>query len=160
MTGKINIKSKINYFYTYNNEAIVGAIFKCILNSLNQFDLARGCLVLPFLLDDKMVNCLLNITDNQINLSQLIKSNPRLFISFNKRYISLLPLYINFVTLFQDTNEIEVTKYSIKNKTIWNFENADLGSRFSNIKKAIPIFLKLTNSHTTPFLYKLLKVKL
>ncbi|WP_218966300.1 hypothetical protein, partial [Snodgrassella alvi] len=105
MNGKKNIKLNTNHYYIYNNEALAGAVFKSILNRINQLDIAKGCLVLPFLLDKRTVNCLINNNNNQLTLSQLIKNNPRVFVSFNKRYLSLLPVYINFITIFQNANE-------------------------------------------------------
>ncbi|MCO6508142.1 MAG: hypothetical protein J6578_05030 [Snodgrassella sp.] len=160
MTGKTNIKINMNYYYTYNNEALVGAIFKSILNMVIHLDIARGCLVLPFLLDERTVNCLIKNSDNQLTLSQLIKNNPRVFVSFNKRYLSLLPVYINFITIFQDINEIDIINNNIVNKRLWNFGNADLGLRFNKIQSVIPKFLNLIESHQTTFLYKILKIEL
>ena len=160
MTGKINLKININYYYLYNNEALICVIFKSILNIVTHLDIARGCLVLPFLLDERTVNCLIKNSDNQLSLTQLIKNNPKVFISFNKRYLSLLPLYINFITIFQDANEIDIVEKNIINKFCWDFENADLGQRFNKIRTVIPKFLELIQPHQTIFLYKILKIVL
>jgi len=42
-------------YYTYNNEAIACCIFLNLLQTTDTIDIARSCLVLPFLLDDKTV---------------------------------------------------------------------------------------------------------
>lgn len=80
-------------YYIYNNEAIASCILLSVLNKVGKLDIALLCLILPFLLDDRTVNYL---AKNQgQNLS--IEHQPRLFVSFNKRYLSLLPITINIL---------------------------------------------------------------
>lgn len=40
-------------YYIYNNEAIASCILLSVLNKVGKLDIARLCLILPFLLDDR-----------------------------------------------------------------------------------------------------------
>lgn len=148
-------------YYIYNNEAIASCIFLSILQKTNELNVARACLVLPFLLDDRAVNCLIRIEeDKTIELEQLIKEQPRLFVSFNKRYLSLLPVTINSLVILKNGNQIKIGN-NIQVKSDIIIDNIEsLGERFSKIKKAIPPLLKLTENYTTTKLYETLNIQL
>ncbi|CAA0221916.1 three component ABC system middle component [Tenacibaculum maritimum] len=144
-------------YYVYNNEAISSCIFLSILNQ-TELDLARSCLVLPFLLDDRTVNHLINNENKVLNLEEFIKEQSRLFVSFNKRYLTLLPVTINSLMLLNKSNQIELGK-NIMN--VENFKTEEgLGERFAKVKAVIPKFLSLTEGYTTAKLYKILNVQL
>ena len=93
-------------YYVYNNEAIASCIFLSILDNIDRLDIARSCLVLPFLLDDRTVNYLSKIQD--LELEDMIKEQSRLFTSFNKRYLSVLPVTINSLTILNASNQISI----------------------------------------------------
>jgi hypothetical protein len=145
-------------YYVYNNEAISSCIFLSILNQTEMLDLARSCLVLPFLLDDRTVNHLINYENGDFNLEQLIRDQSRLFVSFNKRYLTLLPVTINSLMLLNKSNQIKL------GKNIMNVENLKieegLGERFAKVNAVIPTFLSLMKGYTTAELYKILNVQL
>ncbi|WP_210149575.1 three component ABC system middle component [Chryseobacterium scophthalmum] len=144
-------------YYVYNNEAIASCIFLSILNKIDTLDIARSCLVLPFLFDDRTVSYLSKNPD--IELENMIREQSRLFASFNKRYISLLPVTINSLTLLNTSNQISIGKEIVAN-VILDFENKILGNRFNRILEVIPMFLSLIEKHSTTQLYKILKVQL
>jgi len=146
-------------YYVYNNEAIASCIFLSILNKVNSLDIARSCLILPFLLDDKTVSYLTKNQDIELDLEQLIKKQPRLFTSFNKRYLSLLPITINSFMLLNKSNQIKIENQITTNSSL-NIENQELGNRFSKIEKIIPPFLSMIERYSTSQLYKTLKVQL
>ncbi|WP_288446083.1 three component ABC system middle component [uncultured Chryseobacterium sp.] len=144
-------------YYVYNNEAIASCIFLAILNKIDMLDIARSCLVLPFLFDDRTVSYLSKNPDTE--LDNMIKEQSRLFASFNKRYLSLLPVTINSLTLLNTSNQISIGNEIVAN-VILDFENKILGNRFDRILEVIPIFLSLIEKHSTTQLYKILKVQL
>jgi len=146
-------------YYVYNNEAIAGCIFLSILNILEELDIARSCLILPFLLDDRIVNYLIKNEEIELELEQLIKEQPRLFVSYNKRYLSLLPVTINSLILLSTINQIKIEDRIINNGII-NFDGQDLGDRFNRVKQNIPKFLSMLDKYTTIQLYKILNVQL
>ncbi len=145
-------------YYVYNNEAIASCIFMSLLNQVEEFDISRLSLVLPFLLDDRISNYLLN--NNNIKLELFIKQKPRYFILFNKRYLSLLPVSINSIKMLYDTKQIKVKNELIIINTEFNPNNNNLGDRFYKINQVIPTFLAITNQYSTKELYKILRVQL
>lgn len=146
-------------YYVYNNEAIASCIFLSILNNVEKLDIARSCLILPFLLDDRTVSYLSRNQDADLELEQLIKEQSRLFTSFNKRYLSLLPVTINSLVLLSNSNQVSLGS-EITNNTILNLESKNLGDRFNKIKEVIPKLLLMLEKHTTVQLYKTLKIQL
>ncbi len=146
-------------YYTYNNEAISSCIFLSILNYINSLDIARSCLLLPFLLDDRTISSLQKTKYIEVDLDQFIKQQPRLFLSFNKRYLSLLPVTINSLMLLNKSDQIDIGK-NITTKSTFNIENIDLGDRFNKIKEVIPILLSMIDKYSTTELYKILNIQL
>lgn len=146
-------------YYVYNNEAIASCIFLSILNKVDTLDIARAFLILPFLLDDRTVNFLKRNQVSELDLVQVIKEQPRLFTSFNKRYLSLLPVAINSFMMLNKSNQIKIEN-QITNNSNLNFENHELGDRYNKIEEIIPKFLSMTGMHSTTQLYKILKVQL
>jgi hypothetical protein len=146
-------------YYTYNNEAIASCIFLAILNNVNEFEIARSCLVLPFLLDDRTVSYLFKNKNIETDLEQVIGEQSRLFVSFNKRYLTLLPVTINSLMILSKSNQINIgVQISIIDNLIFDIQN--LGERFKKIEEVIPKFLSLTEKYTTSQLYKMLKIQL
>jgi hypothetical protein len=146
-------------YYTYNNEAIASCVLLLVLNKVDKLDLARSCLVLPFLLDDRIVNYFTKNQGQNLSLEQLVKDQPRLFVSFNKRYVSLLPVTINSLMILNKSNQITIGNEVIMSK-LFSFHNTNLGDRFSTIKKIIPDFVTMIEKYQTPQLYKVLKIQL
>lgn len=146
-------------YYTYNNEAIASCTILKVIQDVKTFDIARSCLILPFLLDDRTVNYFKTIKDNDLTLEETINIKPRLYSSFNKRYLALLPITINSLMILSKSNQIEINPLiSIKNEGLP--ENLDLGKRFNEIKLAIPYLLKMIEKHDTTYLYKILNIQL
>jgi hypothetical protein len=146
-------------YYTYNNEAIASCIFLSILNNIDELDIARFCLILPFLLDDRTVNYLDRNKHIETDLMQIIKEQPRLFVSFNKRYLSLLPVTINSLLLLSKSNQIKInTQISSIGNLV--FDRQNLGTRFQKIEEITPKFLSVIEKYSTSQLYNMLKIQL
>ena len=148
-------------YYTYNNEAIASCIFLEILQNVDSIDIARSCLILPFLLDDRTVRhfqCISN--EEKISLEYITKEQPSLFTSFNKRYLSLLPITINSLIILNKNNQIGITSSGIFAKSEFLHGETDMGYRFTEIKKALPVFLRMIEKYTTVQLYRILKIQL
>lgn len=146
-------------YYVYNNEAIASCIFLSILNNVDKLDIARSCLILPFLLDDRTISYLSKNKDAEIELEQLVKEQARLFTSFNKRYLTLLPVTINSLILLSNGNQI-VLGSEITKKGTMNFESKTLGERFYKIEQVMPNFLLMLEKYSTKQLYKIFKIQL
>lgn len=144
-------------YYVYNNEAIASCIFLSILNTIDRLDIARSCLILPFLLDDRTVSYLSKNQD--IELEDMIKEQSRLFTSFNKRYLSLLPVTINSLTILNASNQISIGNEIVATNQLYS-KDENLGERFTKIEGVIPKFLSIIEMHSTIQLYKILKIQL
>ena len=145
-------------YYTYNNEAIGSCIILSFLDKVGEIDIARSCLILPFLLDDRSVKYLnSNIVDDTIE--SIVKNHPNLFTSFNNRFLSLLPVTLNALSILSKTGQIDV-KNTISIKGQFSIENVDMGNRYNRIEKIIPIFIQLLANHSTSQLYKILNIQL
>lgn len=148
-------------YYTYNNEAITSYIFLSVLTEVEKIDIARLCLVLPFLLDDRTVSYLNKIDDNNITIQQMIKERPRLFLSFYKRFVSLTPVAINALMILNDGGQVLIEKESIMlSKVYQKMEEIDMGARFQKIKIVIPKLMSILKSNKTAQLYKILNIQL
>ncbi|QNR86755.1 hypothetical protein H9N25_10400 [Pedobacter riviphilus] len=146
-------------YYVYNNEAIASCVFLSILNKIEGLDIARSCLVLPFLLDDRTVSYLSKKQDTELVLEEMIKDQPRLFASFNKRYLSLLPVTINSLTILNASNQINIGSEIVISVAL-DSDDKTLGDRFNKIREVIPTFLSMIEKYSTIQLYKILKVQL
>lgn len=146
-------------YYIYNNEAIASCLFLSVLKNVESLDVPRSCLILPLLLDDRTVSYLGKNFDTDLNLEQIIGEQPKLFISFNKRYLSLLPITVNSLMLLSKSNQIQIGK-DITTLGKIDIVGQDLGDRFKKIEEIIPKLLTIIAPYSTEKLYKILKVRL
>ncbi len=146
-------------YYVYNNEAIASCVLLSVIDKLRKIDIPRCCLVLPFLLDDRTISYVTKNFNDEMSLMQLVNIQPRLFASFNKRYLSLMPVMINSLMILRKGNQIEINDYIISNNRL-DLSNPELGGRYSTISEAIPLFLRLIENLSTEQLYKLFRVQL
>lgn len=148
-------------YYIYNNEAIASCIFLAYLQNVQSINMAQSCLILPFLLDDRTVTYFMNIQDDDDNsLEYIVNNRPKLFASFNKRYLSLLPITINSILLLNKNKQIGISSNNIFTKVDFVYDEVDMGNRFERIKKVIPFLASILNKYSTSQLYKILKVQL
>jgi hypothetical protein len=146
-------------YYTYNNEAIASCVMLETLQQTQTIDIARSCLLLPFLLDDKTVNYLRTANIDDLTLESFINTKPRVFTSFNKRFLVLLPITINALMMLSKGNQIDIST-NISLKQIILSDNIEIGSRFNVIKKVLPVLLTMIEKHNTTQLYQLLNIQL
>lgn len=146
-------------YYVYNNEAIASCIFLSILSKIEKTDIARCCLALPFLLDDKTINYVKRNFSSITSLEQILNEQPRLFASFNKRYLSLLPVTINSIMILSKGNKVNIKEQMISKNGL-SLSDTELGERFTRIQEVIPYFLTLIENYSTEHLYKIFRVQL
>ena len=148
-------------YYVYNNEAIASCIFLAYLQNVKSINMAQSCLILPFLLDDGTVSYFMNIRDDNDNtLENVVKNRPKLFASFNKRYLSLLPITINSILLLNKNKQIGISSNKIFTKVDFIYDGVDMGNRFERSKDVIPFLASILSKYSTSQLYKILKVQL
>jgi hypothetical protein len=147
-------------YYIYNNEAIASCVFLAVLDRLKTLDIARSCLILPFLLDDRTVKYLSVNQNNELTLEQMRKDKPLLFTSFNKRYLSLLPIMVNSLMILSKSNQIGIGKDIYVVNDVLPIYNSMMGERLDRIIGVIPVFLSVISNYSTKQLYKLLNIQL
>lgn len=146
-------------YYTYNNEAIASCVMIRALQEVKSIDIARSCLLLPFLLDDRTLNYLPSVKSEDLSLESFINNKPRLFTTFNKRYLALMPITINALMMLSKGNQIEITR-TISLKQPIQLSAEEMGTRFSDISKVLPVLLTMIEKYTTTQLYQLLNIQL
>lgn len=146
-------------YYIYNNEAISTAVLMSVITKLKQINIALAPLVLPFLLDNRIVNHLLKDEANYENIEQFIQSKRLYFTSFNNRFLSLLPVTVNALMILQKSNVINITD-TISIKREFEFDVNELGLRFTKIENAIPKFVALIKDYSLSDLYIKFKIQL
>jgi hypothetical protein len=145
-------------YYIYNNEAIASCVLLSVLKQVLSLDIARSCLILPFLLDDRTINYFAN--NSITELEEIIKNQPKLFVSFNKRFLSLLPVTINSLMLLLKSNLILIEKNVVPNDSVTFFIPETCGDRFNKIRSILPNFILMINNYSTIQLYKILNIQL
>ena len=146
-------------YYIYNNEAISTAVLMSVITKLKRINVALAPLVLPFLLDNRIVNHLLKDEANYENIEQFIQSKRLYFTSFNNRFLSLLPVTVNALMILQKSNVINITD-TISIKREFEFDVNELGLRFTKIENAIPKFVALIKDYPLSDLYIKFKIQL
>ena len=146
-------------YYIYNNEAIATAVLMSVITKLKRINIALAPLVLPFLLDNRIVNHLLKDEANYENIEQFIQSKRLYFTSFNNRFLSLLPVTVNALMILQKSNVINITDI-ISIKKEFEFDVNELGLRFTKIENAIPKFVALIKDYSLSDLYIKYKIQL
>ncbi|WP_370386872.1 three component ABC system middle component [Snodgrassella alvi] len=146
-------------YYIYNNEAIATTVLMSVITKLKRMDIASAPLVLPFLLDNRIVNHLLKDEANYENIEQFIQSKRLYFTSFNNRFLSLLPVTVNSLMILQKSNVINITDSITINKE-FEFDVNELGLRFTKIEHVIPIFVALIKNYSLSDLYFIFRIQL
>ncbi|KAA9040835.1 hypothetical protein FW778_01990 [Ginsengibacter hankyongi] len=146
-------------YYTYNNEAIASCVMIQVLHEVKSIDIARSCLLLPFLLDDRTVNYLQSVKSEDLTLESFINNRPHLFTTFNKRFLALMPITINALMMLSKSNQIEIAK-TISLKQAIQLDKIAMGNRFNEIEKILSAFLIMMEKHNTTQLYQLLNIQL
>lgn len=146
-------------YYIYNNEALACSTIILVLQEVTRLDIPKLCLVLPFLLDEKTVSLLEKNMDNKMSMTDIVSNNPNCFSSFNRRYVALLPVLINSVTLLYDAKIVNISHKEIE-FSFTNIDFEDCGERFYRISKVSSFFAEILNNTQTKELYKVLKIQL
>lgn len=145
-----------NGYYVYNNEALSCCIILEVLKKVKSMNYDRLCLILPFLLD--------NNTVKKIGLESfesdrfLIKVSNQHF-NFNMRFVNLLPVMVNSIVILEKLKKVNLYDVNVTCKDFTPL-NEELGQRFLNIEKVIPLFVNEFNKYTTEELYQSLGIEL
>jgi len=144
-TGKLYME---NNKFLYNNEAIALISILAILRETKELEYSKSFLILPFLLNDNIVNFIRRKNSIVIGIQDLISRRIENFSNFNKSFKNFTPLTFNTLLLGHELGVLKLNPNYIElsdNET-FDFESKILGNRVENIltasKKLIPIFEK------------------
>ena len=148
--------------YLYNNEAIATVAIGQFMKLHRTIDVAKIMLVLPFILHDSSVRALRS-NSNKRSLEEYIVQNPNSIVGFNNRYLDLIPISINAITILKESNIIRIQNgmLSYNNSTIFNPESiVKIGTRAKYLFPAIESLSELMKTADTNSFYLKLKIQL
>jgi len=145
-------------FYIYNNEAISVVVLAGLMKTVKSLDVARVFIVLPLLLDDRIIR---KLAYSYNSIDDFFEDNAKLLVRFNERYLELLPITLNSINILNESKTIKILNDKIIHIENNKFDlNQDFGIRANKILNVIPNFSILLGMQSTDLLYKNLKVQI
>ncbi len=149
-------------YYLRNNVALAIGVIHTALASGKPLSMAELSLLLPFLFDDKIVE-MLNDKNRYVTIPSLITMNKIALANFNDRYLSLLPLVYQSLSILLDVDAVSISDGEISAKNIHLFddmvEKSD-SQPLNNICKASERLFGMIDRKQLSGLYKTLKIEL
>lgn len=152
----------ISSYYLCNNVSLVIGVIQTILKSGRSFSMAELSLLLPFLLDEKIVSVMLN-PNEEYTLGSLITKNNIALANFNDRYLSLLPLTYQSLSFLLDINAITISDgvvIACHTETIGDMVTESGSTQLSNICKVSQRLFAMLERENIYEIYKRLKIEL
>jgi hypothetical protein len=149
-------------YYLRNNFMLVIGIIRIALKRFGAIEMSELALLLPMLLDDKIVKLLQN-KDIEYKIRSLIMHNNLSLANYNDRYLSLLPLVYEAVSLLLDVDAIGLENGKItasKLEILDRMKEESQSERLNLISIATKRLLDIVSNDDLPQLYTVLKVEL
>ena len=149
-------------YYIRNNATLAIGVIHSAVNINKSVSMAELSLLLPFLFDDKIVE-MLNNENQYVTIPNLITMNKIALANFNDRYLSLLPLIYQSLSILLDVDAVSITNGKIIAKNMELFDNmiVDSGSRqLKNICKASERLFRIVDKEKLSDYYRSLKIEL
>ncbi|WP_142350408.1 three component ABC system middle component [Bacillus sp. AFS029533] len=145
----------------YNNELIGAIAIASVLKYLNNASFSKCALILPIVTHKQSLNFLKQKNSVIRSMEEFVMKKPACFVNFDDRYISLLIISLNAITLLREIGVIgikdEIIYYIYDNK--FQFSNKDLGKRTEDIIKSAEKLATILDEDIAN-LYLQLRVKL
>ena len=132
--------------YIYNNEAIATYSILCILEKSESISVAKLSLVLPFLLNNRILQLLTSRKKIRSIEELVLKSNGELS-SYSDSYEEYLPLCINALTVLQSAQQAMLNDgiVTLIQENYVPFHDEKIGTRALRISKATKKLILLLN---------------
>ncbi|UJF27560.1 three component ABC system middle component [Planococcus sp. 107-1] len=145
----------------YNNELIASIAISSVLKHLEKATIAQCVLILPIISHRNTLSFLKRKSTIIRSMEEFVLKKPGCFINFHERYLSLLPVSINAITILKELKVISIEKGEIRYLKNNNFDidNKLLGKRAEDIVKGSEKLALLLNDNIAN-LYLQLRVKL
>ena len=149
-------------YYLRNNVALAIGVVNTLLTTGKSISMAELSLLLPFLFDEKIVNTLLD-SHKYVTIGSLITMNKIALANFNDRYLSLLPLVYQSLSMMLDVKAITISEGMIYAKDLHPFDKMIAESESNQLQAICDASLRLLNMFEHVRLsdmYKTLKIEL
>lgn len=149
-------------YYLRNNVSLAIGVIHTVLATGRTISMAELSLLLPFLFDDKIVE-ILNDKNKEVTVSNIITMNKIALANFNDRYLSLLPLVYQSLSILLDVDAVSISEGEITAKNIHLFDDMVAKSDSQPLKdicKASGKLFCIIDRKQLSELYKTLKVEL
>lgn len=149
-------------YYLRNNFMLVVGIIRVALKKSEAIEMSELALLLPMLLDDKIVDLLQN-QNIKYKVGNLIMHNSLSLANYNDRYFSLLPLVYEAVSLLLDIDAIGLKdgKITTRNLAILDeMKEQSQSERLNLICIATDKLLDIVANDNLSQLYTVLKIEL
>ncbi len=141
---------------------LVIGIIRVSLKKYGTIEMSKLALLLPMLLDDKIVKLLQN-RDVEYKIGSLIMHNNLSLANYNDRYLSLLPLIYEAVSLLLDVDAIGLDSGKItanKLEILDRLKEESRSERLNLISIATERLLSIMSNENLSRLYTALKIEL
>jgi len=149
-------------YYLRNNFMLVISIIRVSLKRYGTIEMSKLALLLPMLLDDRIVGLLQN-RDMEYKIGNLIMHNNLSLANYNDRYLSLLPLIYEAVSLLLDVDAIGLENGKItasKLEILDRMKEESQSERLNLISTATERLLSIVSNDDLSRLYTVLKIEL
>jgi hypothetical protein len=141
---------------------LVVGIIRVALKKFGTIEMSKLTLLLPMLLDDKIVKLLQN-RNVEYNVRNLITYNNLSLANYNDRYLSLLPLVYEAVSLLLDVDAVGLENGKITTSKLEILDEMKVKSqskRLDSVCIAAERLLNIVENDNLSRLYTILKVEL
>ncbi len=141
---------------------LVISIIRVSLKRYGTIEMSKLALLLPMLLDDRIVGLLQN-RDMEYKIGNLIMHNNLSLANYNDRYLSLLPLIYEAVSLLLDVDAIGLENGKItasKLEILDRMKEESQSERLNLISTATERLLSIVSNDDLSRLYTVLKIEL
>ncbi len=152
---------KSSYYLRNNVSLAIGVIHSALMGG-RSIGMAELSLILPFLFDDKIVGTL-NDKNQYLTIRSLITMNKIALANFNDRYLSLLPLVYQSLSILLDIDAVSISDGDIHGKNMKFFDDMVLkcdSRQLEAICVATERLLGMIEKKNLSGLYKTLKIEL
>lgn len=152
----------MNGLYIRKNVAFVVGALRTALNIEDNIELSRLALLMPLLLDDRIIS-IVNDSTMQHSFESLISTNRIPLANYNERYLSALPYLYQAIAILLDVEVVSMRNgvlTKINTKIIADMNDSCQCQALTNMCKAMQRLLKMTYGKSIVKMYELLNIEL
>lgn len=152
----------MNGQYIRKNVAFVVGALRTALNIEDNIELSRLALIMPLLMDDRIIS-IVNDSTMQYSFESLISTNRIPLANYNERYLSALPYLYQAIAILLDVEVVSMRNgvlTKINTKIIADMNDSCQCQTLTNMCKAMQRLLKMTYGKSIVKMYELLNIEL